>query len=142
MTVATYALMALQSILDGIVLDEGTFRAMTKDRRGGGSRLAAMRLRMLTKVQGGVCTKCGEHIDETLNSGTGHPESAQWAHLIPKGYFGGDGANGGDRMGWVDGNMTVWHKRCNDAHGETVTTADMLARPELVFTGPWRYMPK
>jgi hypothetical protein len=142
MTSTTTAVATLDSILANVRADRATFGEFTKNRRGGGKRMRLMRSRMLL-AQGGICPKCGEGIvDGLLSYGpNADPEAGVWAHLVPQSYFGAEGATGGDRGGYVDGNMSVWHKRCNDSHGERDTNAADLARPDVVFIADWKSLP-
>jgi hypothetical protein len=123
-----------------IAFDPVTFAAWTKDRRGGGSRLAVMRERMLM-AQSGLCVYCGQG-DFNMDKTNKTDMSPEWAHLVPNGYFDDmSGMTGGERIGWVDGNMTVQHKKCNSSHGEREVRFEDLARPDLVWVGPWRDLP-
>lgn len=126
-----------QALLDSIAANPAEFAAWTKDRRGGGSRVKVMRARMLA-AQGGICPKCGE---------SDNGDEWEWAHLVPNGHFDSDAGGidmskaGGKRVGWVDGNVTVWHKVCNRVWDERLVRIEDLARPDVVFTGKWRFLP-
>lgn len=114
---------ALQANLDAILtIPADAFNRATRDRIGG-SDLAAMRRSVLATCNG-VCASCGL----TVNTNEGG-SSAVWGHLIPATYHGGKG-------GWIEGNVTIMCKTCNDDAKDMVFTADMLARPDIALI-PW-----
>jgi hypothetical protein len=127
-------------LISDITSDKAAFLTTTKDKRGGGTRLRAMRRRMLL-AQSDTCPMCGKS-DMWDFSDQNSPYYAEWAHLVPNGYFDDmSGMTGGARIGWVDGNMTVQHRMCNRSWGERVVTFEALAAPEVIYTGTWANLP-
>jgi hypothetical protein len=102
------------------------------------------RHRRLFAAQGGVCLKCGDDMTPppVLTATRAEREayaaldsSAEWSHMVPARLW------SSVRAGFRWGNLGLWHKSCNRAHGENRAYMSDLARPDLLWTGTTRNLP-
>lgn len=123
--------MLTQTFLDTIsapsFADE--FNARTRARMGSGTYLAERRAR-LWLAQGGICPACGK--------GEIQGDPLETCHIIAATHH---GAPQRDRAGSIPGNLFAGHLSCNRLNGERSYAMSDLARPDVVWTGAWRYLP-
>jgi hypothetical protein len=142
--------LTLDSFLAAYAADRAAFTKDNRDAWNGRTRTDYRK--RLVAWQGNICPACGETMGD-LDLPLGHDERPEWNHMMTaRRYCCPDltchnGTVCGDkgtrtRCGYRWGNVFQGHVKCNRANGERdLTTAD-LARPDLVFWGTTRDLPK
>lgn len=126
-----------------------TFNAADRGKWGNSRTRADRRLR-LWAYQGGVCVKCGGTMPTPGSVDLKDDTAPEIAHLVPATWHKEAAIAADGEAAWVAnpwrgfiyGNVTVWHRKCNRSHGENIVRFEDLARPDLVFTGSTRDLPK
>ena len=136
--------------LDAYAADRAQYARDLRDTFANGGERRTRRARLFA-WQGGVCVKCGEEM--SLDAPVGDDTRAEWAHLrtarrycCPDVHCPGIHAHGEGysvpRAGFRWGNLTLWHTSCNRSWSERDALRSDLARPDLIFTGVTRALPR